>query len=259
MANTKTGLNYFTVDCERYQDRRIKRLKKDFSCRGIAVYDYILCEIYRVQGCFLEWDSNTVFDVAEYFGLKENVVQEIVAYCGTVGLFDKELLSRGIITSASIQQRYIDMCTRAKRRNIIIPDKCKLNMECTEHVEASKRENEIDYSKTQPHCEPYSLTLDQEIEELKGDECWLDQLQVIHHMEISMLRNRLDDFRVQCLADGKERGHQSLQDAKQHFNSWLRIVNKNKTKDDKDRSTGRNQRRGNVLSADEQKTYGDSF
>lgn len=259
MANTKTGLNYFTVDCDRYQDRRIKRLKKDFSCRGIAVYDYILCEIYRVQGCFLEWDSNTVFDVAEYFGLKENVVQEIVAYCGTVGLFDKELLSRGIITSASIQQRYIDMCTRAKRRNIIIPDKCKLNMECTEQMEASKRENEIDYSKTQPHCEPYSLTLDQEIEELKGDECWLDQLQVIHHMEISLLRNRLDDFRVQCLADGKERGHQSLQDAKQHFNSWLRIVNKNKTKDDKDRSTGRNQRRGNVLSADEQKTYGDSF
>ena len=231
MANTKTGLNYFTVDCDRYQDRRIKRLKKDFSCRGIAVYDYILCEIYRVQGCFLEWDSNTVFDVAEYFGLKENVVQEIVAYCGTVGLFDKELLSRGIITSASIQQRYIDMCTRAKRRNIIIPDKCKLNMECTEQVEASKRENEIDYSKTQPHCD----------------------------MEISLLRNRLDDFRVQCLADGKERGHQSLQDAKQHFNSWLRIVNKNKTKDDKDRSTGRNQRRGNVLSADEQKTYGDSF
>lgn len=47
---------------------------------------------------------------------------------------------------------------------------------------------------TQPHYEPYSLTLDQEIEELKGDECWLDQLQVIHHMEISMLRNRLDDF-----------------------------------------------------------------
>ena len=72
-------------------------------------------------------------------------------------------------------------------------------MECTEQVEASKRENEIDYSKTQPHCEPYSLTLDQEIEELKGDECWLDQLQVIHHMEISLLRNRLDDFRVQCL------------------------------------------------------------
>lgn len=259
MANTKTGFNYYTVDCDRYQDRRIKRLKKDFSCRGIAVYDYILCEIYRVQGCFLEWDVNTVFDVAEYFGLKENVVREIVAYCGTVGLFDKELLSCGIITSASIQHRYIDMCIRAKRRNITIPDKCKLHIECTEQVEASKHENGIDYNKTQPDYELYSLTLDQEIEKLKADECWLDQLQVLHSMKIELLRNSLDDFRVQCVADGKERGHQSLQDAKQHFNSWLRIVNKNREKDDKDRSKGRNQRRGNVLSSDEPKTYGDTF
>jgi hypothetical protein len=96
MANIKTGLNYYTVDTDRYQDRRIKRLKKDFKCRGIAVYDYILCEIYRVQGCFLVWDANTAFDVAEYFGLEENTVQEVVKYCGSVGLFDKELLSRGL-------------------------------------------------------------------------------------------------------------------------------------------------------------------
>ncbi len=41
MANTKTGLSYYTVDCDRYQDRRIKRLKKDFNCIGPAVYDYI--------------------------------------------------------------------------------------------------------------------------------------------------------------------------------------------------------------------------
>lgn len=262
MANTKTGLNYYTIDCDRYQDRRIKRLKKDFSCRGIAVYDYILCEIYRVQGCFIEWDENTVFDVAEYFGLKENVVQEIVAYCASVGLFDKELLSRGIITSASIQQRYIDICTRAKRRNIIIPDKCKLHTGCSEQqvVQAYKDENEIDYSKTQPHYEPYALTIDQEIEELKNDECWIDQLQVLHSMKAELIRNSLNEFRLQCVADGKEGGHQSLADAKQHFNSWLRIVNKNKKKeDDNDKSKARNQRRGNVLSPDEPKTYGDTF
>ena len=65
MANIKTGLNYYTVDTDRYQDRRIKRLKKDLGCKGIAVYDYILCETYRVKGCFLEWDNNTVFYVEE--------------------------------------------------------------------------------------------------------------------------------------------------------------------------------------------------
>lgn len=126
MANAKTGLNYFTIDTDRYQDRRIKRLKKDFGCQGMAVYDYILCEVYRVQGCFLEWDENTAFDVAEYFGLKESLVSEIVKYCGFVGLFDKELLSGGIITSASIQRRYLNMCNRAKRSGIKIPEECRI-------------------------------------------------------------------------------------------------------------------------------------
>ena len=98
------------------------------------------------------------------------------------------------------------------------------------------------------------------IEKLKADEVWLDGLQVLHSMNIELLRNSLDDFRVQCVADGKERGHQSLADAKQHFNSWLRIVNRNKKKeDDNAKSKGRNQRRGNVLSPDEPKTYGDTF
>lgn len=126
MANPKAGLNYYTVDTDRYQDRRIKRLKKDFGCKGIAVYDYVLSEVYRVRGCFAEWDNDTAFDVAEYFGLKESVVREIVEYCGTVGLFDKELLSRGVVTSAAIQRRYLEMCNRAKRLNPIIPEKIKI-------------------------------------------------------------------------------------------------------------------------------------
>ena len=99
MANTKTGMSYYSVDTDRYQDIRIKRLKKGMGCKGIAVYDYILCETYRVRGCYLEWDENTAFDVADYFGLDENLVKEIVKYCAAVGLFSKELLQRGIITS----------------------------------------------------------------------------------------------------------------------------------------------------------------
>jgi hypothetical protein len=122
----KTGLSYYTIDTDRYQDRRIKRLKKSFGCQGIAVYDYILCEIYRVQGCGSEWDEDTAFDVAEYFGLKETLVNEIVKYCGAVGLFDATLLSGGIVTSAAIQRRYLEMCARAKRTNVVIPEKYKL-------------------------------------------------------------------------------------------------------------------------------------
>ncbi len=123
---TKIGLSYYTVDTDRYLDIRIKRLRKDYGCRGLAVYDYVLCEIYRDRGCFIEWDESTAFDVAEYLGLKESVAHEIVRYCAAVGLFNEELLRRGIITSASIQKRYLEMATRAKRKSVSIPEICRI-------------------------------------------------------------------------------------------------------------------------------------
>lgn len=126
MANIRVGLSYYSVDTDRYLDIRIRRLVKAFGCDGIAVYDYLLCNIYRVKGCFAAWDESTAFNVAEYLGLKESVVLEIVRYCGGVGLFNKELLSRGIITSAAIQRRYIDTCIRAKRKNLEIPEFCRI-------------------------------------------------------------------------------------------------------------------------------------
>lgn len=138
MSN-KTGFSYYNVDTDRYQDIRIKRLKKDFGCSGIAVYDYILCEVYRDKGCFSAWDENRAFDVAEYFGLKESLVDEIVKYCGVVGLFDKGLLTRGIITSQSIQKRYLEMSIRAKRINSIIPEIAKLPEETVKIQEESTK------------------------------------------------------------------------------------------------------------------------
>lgn len=123
---TKQGLNYYNVDTDRYADRKIKRLKHAFGCSGMAVYDYLLCEVYRDRGCFLVWDEDTAFDVAEYFGLKVNTVKEIVTYCGVVGLFDAELLSRGMITSEAIQKRYLEMANRARRQNIAIPEEIRL-------------------------------------------------------------------------------------------------------------------------------------
>lgn len=126
MANHKQGLAYYNVDTDRYSDRRIKRLKKAFGGVGIAVYDYILCEVYRDRGCGLEWDEDTAFDVADYFGLKETLVNEIVKHCGVVGLFDKALLSGGVITSASIQRRYLEMSARAKRTTANIPEEWRI-------------------------------------------------------------------------------------------------------------------------------------
>jgi hypothetical protein len=130
MSNNKIGFNYYPVDTDRYFDSKIRRLKKNHGCKGIAVYDYILCEIYRDKGCFIMWDADTAFDVAEYFGLEETTVDEIVNYCCYVGLFDKELLvNERVLTSHSIQERFTEMSLRAKRKNFKIPEKYKIIQE----------------------------------------------------------------------------------------------------------------------------------
>lgn len=256
---TKRGLDYFPMDIDIFSDLKIRKLIKYQGGKAISIYALLLCNIYK-NGYYIEWDDELPFICSELTGFDEAYVSEVMKTCLSLGLFSKELFdAEGVLTSKGIQERYSRICIQC-RRVCNIADYNLLQQAPKSRDKTKNQSKKEDKKQGIPsRYEPYSLTLDQEIEMLKNDECWLDQLQVLHHMETSLLRNNLDDFRVQCVADGKERGHQSLTDAKQHFNSWLRIINKNKTKNDKDRTEGRNQRRGNVLSPDEQKTYGNTF
>lgn len=125
MARQKTGFAFYQVDCDRYQDRRIRKLLRKFrGGGGIAVYDCILCELYRDCGHSLPWDEDTIFDISEILGVTEKTVGEVVKACADIGLFDAEMLKKGIITSVSIQERYKDMCDRAKRKSSIPKEIC---------------------------------------------------------------------------------------------------------------------------------------
>jgi len=131
---TKSGLAYFNIDTDRYQDTRIKRLKHKHGLAGMAVYDYLLCEIYRDKGFFIKWDEDAAFAVTDYFDVEESTVAEIVNYCGELGLFNKDFLAKGKLTSKSIQERYMLICKNAKRKDAekLIPEEMNLIPEETE-------------------------------------------------------------------------------------------------------------------------------
>lgn len=127
MANYKTGLIYYKVDTDRYQDIKIKRLKRIHGGLGLAVYDFLLCEIYREKGSYLEWNEYVLFDISEYFGIKEELLIEIIEQSIEIKLFDKGMFYKHhVLTSKSIQTRYVKICTDAKRKGIIIPDEINL-------------------------------------------------------------------------------------------------------------------------------------
>lgn len=118
----KDGFQYYKVDTDRYDDVRIRKLRRSYGTKGISVYDYLLAQVYRHNGCYAIFDDDCVFGVSEYFDIKEDVVRTIVGYCGDVGLFNKDLLDRdSVITSHAIQVRYIEMCKAARRTSADIP------------------------------------------------------------------------------------------------------------------------------------------
>lgn len=136
----KTGVAYFHMDTDRYADKRIKKLLRNHGCAGLAVYDYIVCECFRVKGWGIEWDEDAIFDVADALRVKESMVEEVVIYCAFVGLFDKELHRRGMLTSAEIQEKYLDMCCRSKRLSAYIPSEYSIITE--ENTEETKKTTE---------------------------------------------------------------------------------------------------------------------
>lgn len=116
----KTGFTFYRAETDRFQDIKIKRLKKRYHATGYAVYQYILNEIYRVEGCYLDFGEDEAFEVADYWGINEDEVQAITTFCCEIGLFDTAMFDAyGVLTARSIQTRYVDMCKLSKRKATI--------------------------------------------------------------------------------------------------------------------------------------------
>lgn len=151
----KKGLDYYPKNINFYEDRKIRKLLKEFGSKGVLVYDYLLCLIYRDNGYYVEYDGELAFDIADYLGcgLTEGLVKEIVKGCVRVGLFDKRLHDMSnILTSSGIQKRY----SLIKRNSIIdermrvidekmgvIADETHINAaESTQRKEKKRKEKE---------------------------------------------------------------------------------------------------------------------
>ena len=117
---SKNGFSYYKAETDRFQDIKIKRLKKKYGCDGYAVYQYALNEIYRVEGAYIRWTEDQLFDCADYWDMNEARVKEIIGYCAEVCLFDPVMWkTQCILTSRAIQSRYLDICKISKKKSYI--------------------------------------------------------------------------------------------------------------------------------------------
>ena len=115
--NVKRGLVYFRMDCDIFQDRKLKRLMRRWQNDGLAVYLALLCEIYGDKGYYGTAGDDLIADIADTCLLDDERTTLIYNDCIDLGLFDREILKQqGLLTSKGIQARYLDIMTVLRRK-----------------------------------------------------------------------------------------------------------------------------------------------
>ena len=68
----------------------------------------------------------------------------------------------------------------------------------------------------------YTLTLQQEVEQMKADRTWNEPVCMQFHISPEDFSKRLDAFLNHCQCEYEGKPHKDINDAKRHFMSWSR-------------------------------------
>lgn len=126
----KNSFAYFPQDPARFSSVPYRRLKRLHGIAALMVYEYLISRVYCGEGYMVRFDDDTLFDVSDYFEMEEAKVREIIEACVDIGLFDRKMFQGGVLTSKELQEQFLDMSARAKRRGARIPEEfCLLSPE----------------------------------------------------------------------------------------------------------------------------------
>ena len=114
---SKPGLDYFPLDVNFFQDRKVRRISNRHHAAGIVALTSLLCLIYKEKGFYVAWNQDTLFDISQEVCCEEEEMQAIIDDCLSVGLFDTYIYKEyGILTSQAIQEQYHKIITDSRRK-----------------------------------------------------------------------------------------------------------------------------------------------
>ena len=114
---SKPGLDYFPLDVNFLQDRKVRGNSCRHHAAGIAALTSLLCLIYKEKGYYVLWNKDTLFDIAQEACCEEEEMQAIIDDCLSVGLFDTYIYKEyGVLTSQAIQEQYHKIIIDSRRK-----------------------------------------------------------------------------------------------------------------------------------------------
>lgn len=103
----KDGVDYFPFDVDFFNDSKVKIVRSRYGSDGVEVYIYLLCEVYRDKGYYLQCNEDTDCLIAADLGMSIDKVGQIKAYLLGRSLFDDTLFrSAEVLSSRGIQRRF---------------------------------------------------------------------------------------------------------------------------------------------------------
>lgn len=117
-APPKEGMSYFPFSTALFDDLKLIDIQLSFGPLGEVIYLRLLCMIYE-NGYFLEADIDTVAarivkSIGSRWVSDKQLVVRVIHSLAESGLIDKKLLAKGVLTSGSIQKRWLEALKRRR-------------------------------------------------------------------------------------------------------------------------------------------------
>lgn len=118
----KTGLAYFPLDTDFFTNKKINNLRRAHGSIGVLTYLNLLCRVYS-NGYYYRFDdiNELAMDIAEEIANSQirataTRVTETINYLVGRGILDEGLFKQGIISGEALQEQYVMIAYKAKRK-----------------------------------------------------------------------------------------------------------------------------------------------
>ncbi len=118
----KKGLDYFPLDTDIFEDDKLFDVQNDYGPLGEIIYIRLLCLVYK-NGYYYQFESldklaaMMIKSIGNRWAKDKKTVKDVILYLAKINLFSSELMQRNVITSRSIQERYL-LAVERRQSNI---------------------------------------------------------------------------------------------------------------------------------------------
>lgn len=118
----KEGIDYFPLDVDIFEDDKLFDVTNEFGPVGEVIYLRLLCLIYK-NGYYYKFDSldklasMLIKSIGNRWIRDKQSVKQVIPFLAKCNLFSSELMQENVLTSASIQRRYLKATERRQTMN----------------------------------------------------------------------------------------------------------------------------------------------